>query len=108
MAASKKKSAAKKASKKRRPRAAAKKAPKTQKPQAARKKVARKTVVSPAIAQLDERIAIVRNNLRELAEQAAASSGASTEELLSQRITEQEGRLMLLIKQRDELARQGS
>jgi hypothetical protein len=44
----------------------------------------------------------LRNNLRELTEQAAASSGASTEELLSDRIADREAQLRLLIKQRDE------
>ena len=56
----------------------------------------------PEVIELDRRIAILRNNLRELTEQAAASSGASTEELLSDRIADREAQLRLLIKQRDE------
>ena len=59
----------------------------------------------PEVVELDRRIAILRNNLRELTEQAAASSGASTEELLSDRIAERETQLRVLIKQRDERAR---
>jgi hypothetical protein len=83
------------------------------KKKATKRKAAKKTAVravqpSPAVADLDERIALLRNNLRDLTEQAAASSGASNEELLSNRITEQEARLQLLIKQRDQLTRRGS
>lgn len=57
------------------------------------------------IAELDERIALVRENLRQLVEQAAGYSGAADEELMSQRIAEQEAELDLLTKQRDELTR---
>ena len=55
------------------------------------------------IAEIDHRIAVLRENLRELVEQAAAYSGAADEELSSQRIAEQEAQLELLMKQRDEL-----
>ena len=58
----------------------------------------------PTIAEIDDRIAIVRDNLRELVEQAASYSGASNEELMSQRIAEQEEKLELLKKQREELS----
>lgn len=61
--------------------------------------------VPAAVAELDNRIAIVRANLRELVEQAASSAGAASEELLSQRITEQEDRLRRLMQERDALAR---
>jgi hypothetical protein len=56
------------------------------------------------IAELDERIAVLRENLRQLVEQAAGYSGAADEELVSQRIAEQEAQLDLLTKQRDELS----
>jgi hypothetical protein len=56
-------------------------------------------------AELDERIAAVRENLRDLVEQAAAFSGASDEDLASRRIAEQEAELELLTRQRDTLAR---
>jgi hypothetical protein len=56
------------------------------------------------IAEVDDRIAIVQDNLRELVEQAASHSGASDEELMSQRIAEQEAKLELLKKQREELS----
>jgi hypothetical protein len=57
-----------------------------------------------ATAEIDARIAIVRNNLRELVEQAASRSGASDEELMSERIAAQEAKLELLKKQREELS----
>jgi hypothetical protein len=56
------------------------------------------------IAAIDERIAAIRENLRELVEQAAAYSGAADEELASRRIAAQEAQLESLIKQRDELS----
>lgn len=59
--------------------------------------------VPAAVAELDNRIAIVRANLRELVEQAASSAGAANEELLSQRIAEQEERLRRLRQERDAL-----
>ena len=61
----------------------------------------------PAVTALDERIALVRANLRELVEMAAGSAGAASEELMSQRITEQEEKLRELTQQRDEAAKQG-
>jgi len=57
------------------------------------------------IAELDERIAAVTDNLRELTEQAAAYSGAADDELASERIEEQEAELDRLRKERDALAR---
>ncbi len=62
----------------------------------------------PNLAELDERIAAARENLRELIEQAAAYSGAADEELMSERIAKQEAQLKLLTKQRDELSNQKS
>ena len=136
------KSAAKKASKTRKPRAAAKKAAKTRKQPAAAKKAAaprkkpaavKKPVarpktkaaatprakaatpikpvmtrpptaeMPPTLAELDDRIAIARGNLRYLVEQATSFSGAADEERMSQRIDEQEAKLTLLRKQRKEL-----
>jgi hypothetical protein len=57
------------------------------------------------VTELDNRIAIVRANLRDLVDQAASSAGAANEELLSQRIAEQEERLRLLMQERDDLSR---
>jgi DNA-binding ferritin-like protein len=103
MAAKKKSASLKSAAKKT---AAKKKATKSRNPRAAaKKKVAKRAQVSPAVADIDNRIAILRNNLRDLTEQATAYSGASTEELMSNRIAEQEAKLAALLKQRDKLAR---
>jgi hypothetical protein len=60
------------------------------------------------VVEIDERIAALRENLRELVEQAAAYSGASDEDLASRRIAEQEAELALLARERDKLARSGS
>jgi hypothetical protein len=117
---SRKTTAKKKAAKTRKSSAVARKAVKPAKrPAAGKKKAAKKkaapprkkrpavvrAAVSPAVAELDQRIAIVRNNLRDLTEMAAASSGASNEELASGRIAEQESQLQTLTKQREDLVR---
>ena len=60
------------------------------------------------LAEIEERIAVLRENIRELVEQAAAFSGAADEELVSQRIAKQEAQLELLTRQRDELLQQKS
>jgi hypothetical protein len=62
----------------------------------------------PAIAEIDERIAILKENLRELVEQSASYSGAADDDLVSRRIAEQEAELELLRKRRDELSQPGS
>ena len=56
-----------------------------------------------SLAELDERLSVVRDNLRELVEQAAAYSGAADEELMNSRISEQEEKLEQLTKQREAL-----
>lgn len=56
-----------------------------------------------SLAELEERIAAVSENLTELTEQAAAYSGGAVEELTAQRIAEQEVQLELLTRQRDQL-----
>lgn len=53
--------------------------------------------------ELDDRIAIVRDNLRQLVEQAAGSSGATDEDRNADRIAQQTEELESLIKQRDAL-----
>lgn len=55
--------------------------------------------------ELDNRIAIVRDNIRQLIEQAAATSGGSNEELNADRIARQTEELERLIKERDALSR---
>lgn len=44
----------------------------------------------------DAEIAVIRENIRQLMEQAAASSGAANEDLLADRIAAQEARLAAL------------
>jgi hypothetical protein len=61
-----------------------------------------------SIAEIDQRIAAIRENLTELTEQAAAYSGGAVEELTAQRIADQEAQLDLLTRQRDELTRSKS
>jgi hypothetical protein len=56
-----------------------------------------------SLAELDQRLSVVRDNLRELVEQAAAYSGAADEELATSRIAEEEAQLERLTKQRDAL-----
>jgi len=58
-----------------------------------------------SLAELDTRIAILRANLRELVEQAAAYSGAADEARNADRIANQEARLAELLKERDKLAK---
>ena len=56
------------------------------------------------LAELDQQIAIIRENLRDLVEQAAAYSGGADEELAQQRIVDQQAQLDQLTKQRAELS----
>jgi hypothetical protein len=55
--------------------------------------------------ELDDRIAILRDNIRQLIEQAAASSGATDENRNAERIAQQTAELETLIKQRDALGK---
>jgi hypothetical protein len=55
------------------------------------------------LAALDERLSVVRDNLRELVEQAAAYSGAADEDRMSSRIADQEAQLEDLTRQREAL-----
>jgi uncharacterized small protein (DUF1192 family) len=60
---------------------------------------------SLSTAELDERIAIIRENIRQLVEQAAGYSGAEDEERNADRIAQQTAELDRLTKQRDALAK---
>ena len=60
-------------------------------------------MAATSLAELDERIAEVRDNIRELTEQAAAFSGAGDEARAADRIAEQELRLEELLKEREAL-----
>jgi len=57
-----------------------------------------------SLAELEERIAIARDNIRQLIEQAAAASGAEDEDRNADRIARQQEELERLTKQRDALA----
>lgn len=56
---------------------------------------------SSSLPELNDRIAVLRDNIRQLVEQAAASSGARDEERTSERIAHQQQELEKLVKQRD-------
>ena len=55
------------------------------------------------LEELDQRIAIVRDNIRELTEQAAALSGAEDETRAADQIADQEQQLTELLKEREKL-----
>lgn len=57
----------------------------------------------PSLEEIERRIQIVEDNLRELVEQAAAYSGAADEERNAQRIADQQAKLDALMKQRESL-----
>ena len=56
-----------------------------------------------SLPELDRRIAIVRDNIRQLIEQAAASSGAGDEARNADRLAQQNEELERLLQQRDAL-----
>lgn len=59
------------------------------------------------LEEIERRIRIVEDNLRELMEQAAAYSGAADEERAAARIADQQDKLDALLKQRAELTGEG-
>jgi len=61
------------------------------------------TTSSPS--SIDDRIALIRDNIRQLIEQAAAYSGAQDEERSSSRIAQQTAELESLTEARDDLLR---
>ena len=58
---------------------------------------------SLSLSELEQRIAIIRDNIRQLVEQAAAFSGAEDEARNADRIAQQTEELERLVKQRDTL-----
>ena len=56
-----------------------------------------------SLTELNDRVAVIRDNIRQLVEQAAASSGAQDEERISGRIAQQQDELDKLVKERDAL-----
>lgn len=55
------------------------------------------------LADIDKRIQIIEDNLRELIEQAAAYSGAADEERNADRIADQQAKLDALLAEREAL-----
>jgi hypothetical protein len=60
-----------------------------------------------ALADIEKRIQIIEDNLRELIEQAAAYSGAADEERNADRIADQQAKLDALLKEREALLGKG-
>jgi len=58
-----------------------------------------------SLPELEDRIAIIRDNIRQLIEQAAGVSGAEDEARNADRIAQQSEELDRLVKQRDALLR---
>lgn len=56
-------------------------------------------------AELDDSIAVLRDNIRQLVEQAAAVSGGADEDRTSERIAQQTAELEKLMKERDSLTK---
>jgi uncharacterized small protein (DUF1192 family) len=54
-----------------------------------------------SLPELDDRIAVLRGNLRQLVEQAAAASGSQSEERIADRIAQQSAELDRLMAERD-------
>ena len=59
------------------------------------------------LAEIDRRIQIVEDNLRQLTEQAAAYSGAADEERNADRIADQQAKLDALMLEREQLKAEG-
>ncbi|HEY0911944.1 MAG TPA: hypothetical protein VGD75_17105 [Bradyrhizobium sp.] len=56
-----------------------------------------------SLAELEDRIAVVRDNIRQLIEQAAGASGDRNEERIAERLEQQNAELESLEKARDAL-----
>jgi hypothetical protein len=59
-----------------------------------------------ALAEIEKRIQVVEDNLRQLVEQAAAYSGAADEERNADRIADQQAKLDALLAEREALLKQ--
>ena len=57
-----------------------------------------------SLSVLDDRIAILRGNIRQLVEQAAAVSGGQNEERIADRIAQQTAELDKLVAEREALS----
>jgi hypothetical protein len=59
-----------------------------------------------SLEELEDRIAIVRDNIRQVIEQAAAQSGAGDESRNADRLADQQAELNRLTKERDAFVKQ--
>lgn len=57
------------------------------------------------LIEIDKRIAIIRDNIRELIEEAAAFTGAADDNRTADRIAAQETQLANLLREREALAK---
>ena len=57
-----------------------------------------------SLAELDDRIAILRGNIRQLIEQAASVSGGQSDERIADRIAQQTAELDKLVAEREALS----
>lgn len=60
-----------------------------------------------ALLEIEKRIQIIEDNLRQLQEQAAAYSGAADEERNADRIADQQAKLDALLREREALLAEG-
>ena len=60
---------------------------------------------SLSLTELNDRIAVLRDNIRQLVEQAAGSSGAQDEERTSGRLAQQQAELDRLVAARDAMSK---
>jgi uncharacterized small protein (DUF1192 family) len=58
-----------------------------------------------SLSELDDRIAVLRDNIRQLIEQAAGASGGQNEERTADRIAQQTAELDKLVAEREGLGR---
>jgi uncharacterized small protein (DUF1192 family) len=58
-----------------------------------------------SLAELEDRIAVLRDNIRQLIEQAAGASGSENEERTADRIAQQTEELNALVAERDSRAK---
>jgi hypothetical protein len=58
------------------------------------------------VSELDDRIAVLRDNIRQLVEQASALSGTGDDDRTSERIAQQSADLEHLLERREALRRQ--
>ncbi len=58
-----------------------------------------------SLSELNDRIAVLQDNIRQLIEQAAGATGAQSDERISERLAQQNEELDRLTKERDALVR---